>query len=252
MIFCADLGSMKIEKGCWQNEGGWVSRRGSLEGRAAQFVLVFGGRRQLEDSTRFDALRRKFPGAHVLVSSTAGEIIGSEVLEDGLVFTAVALDKPRVACAATDIADPGQSQQRGAELAGRLNGPDLVHVFVLSDGSLTNGTELARGLSANLPPSVLVTGGLAGDGDRFEHTVVGLDEVPTRGRIVAISFYGRNFKSSYGSAGGVDALLTPATHHARGGQPAARARRPLGARALQGISRCTGRRSAGRCPEVSP
>lgn len=193
---------MKIEKGCWQNEGGWVSRRGSLEGRAAQFVLVFGGRRQLEDSTRFDALRRKFPGAHVLVSSTAGEIIGSEVLEDGLVFTAVALDKPRVACAATDIADPGQSQQRGAELAGRLNGPDLVHVFVLSDGSLTNGTELARGLSANLPPSVLVTGGLAGDGDRFEHTVVGLDEVPTRGRIVAISFYGRNFKSSYGSAGG--------------------------------------------------
>lgn len=193
---------MKIEKGCWRSEGGWETQRGSLEGRAAQFVLVFGGRRQMEDAARLGALREKFPGAHVLFSSTAGEISGTEVSEDGLLFTAVALEKTRVACAALAITDPAQSQQRGAELAARLAGPDLVHVFVLSDGSLTNGTELARGLSANLPPGVLVTGGLAGDGDRFEHTVVGLDELPTRGRIAAIAFYGRNFKSSYGSAGG--------------------------------------------------
>jgi len=193
---------MKIETGRWQAEAGWVSESGALAGCPAQFVLVFGGRRPLAAAAPFEALRQKFPGARVILSSTAGEISGTQVSEDGLVFTAVALEKTRVACAALAIADPAESQRLGAELAGRLTGPDLVHVFVLSDGSLTNGTELARGLSANLPPGVLVTGGLAGDGDRFEQTVVGLDELPVRGRIVAIAFYGRRFKSSYGSAGG--------------------------------------------------
>lgn len=193
---------MKIEQGIWQASGGWSQRRGSLEGKAAQFVLVFGGRRQLEVAARFEEIAAKFPGARVLLGSTAGEIDGTEVTEDGLTYTAVALEKSRMACAALSIADASESQARGAELGRMLAGPEIVHVFVLADGGRTNGTEFARGLSASLPPGVLVTGGLAGDGARFEKTLVGLDEPPVSGRIVGIAFFGRNFKASFGTAGG--------------------------------------------------
>ena len=50
--------------------------------------------------------------------------------------------------------------------------PDLKAVLVLSDGLLVNGSELIRGLNAVLPESVIITGGLAGDGDRFKQTWV--------------------------------------------------------------------------------
>jgi hypothetical protein len=75
-------------------------------------------------------------------------------------------------------------------------------VFVLSDGALVNGTELALGFNEVLPPAVALTGGLAGDGARFEKTLVGLDERPIPGRIVAIGFYGRHLKTAFGSSGG--------------------------------------------------
>jgi hypothetical protein len=50
--------------------------------------------------------------------------------------------------------------------------PGLRHVFVLSDGLHVNGTDLVRGLNGELPADVVVTGGLAGDGARFERTWV--------------------------------------------------------------------------------
>jgi len=59
-----------------------------------------------------------------------------------------------------------------------------------------------RGLSRIL--SVPVTGGLAGDGARFEKTVVGLDSPPTEGNIVGIGLYGSNLSVGYSHFGGWD------------------------------------------------
>jgi hypothetical protein len=50
--------------------------------------------------------------------------------------------------------------------------------------------------------SVLITGGLAGDGAQFKKTVVGLNQLPQAGTIVAIGFYGAKIKVSHGSLGG--------------------------------------------------
>jgi hypothetical protein len=156
----------------------------------------------LENPARYQEVRARYPDAHLLLSSTAGEITGTDVTEDHLSVTAVVLEKSSLACAALTITDPAESEALGAELARRLNGPELVHVLVISDGALTNGAELARGLNQNLPAGVLVTGGLAGDGARFQKTLVGLDELPVSGRVVALAFYGQHFKSSFGSRGG--------------------------------------------------
>jgi len=193
---------MRSEQSTWSPAGGWVNRSSTLAGLAPQFVLAFGGRHTLEDPSRYQELRSRYPGAHLLLASTAGEITGTTITEDELTVTAVALEKSRIACAALSIRQAAESFDLGAELARRLQGPDIAHVFVISDGALTNGTELARGLNANLPPGVAVTGGLAGDGSRFEKTLVGLDEPPVSGRVVGVAFYGRHFRSAFGSSGG--------------------------------------------------
>jgi hypothetical protein len=173
-----------------------------LNGSAPQFVLAFGGRHLLEDVSYFQQLRQRYPGARIIVSSTSGEITDTEITEDQLTVTAVALEKTRVRCAALPIRHAGESHALGRDLARILNNSDLIHIFIVADGQLTNGTELARGLSESLPPGVVLSGGLAGDGARFQKTVVGLDEPPVSGRIAAIAFYGKNFKSNCGSAGG--------------------------------------------------
>ncbi|QWT87075.1 FIST C-terminal domain-containing protein [Chryseobacterium sp. PCH239] len=72
----------------------------------------------------------------------------------------------------------------------------------MSDGSKVNGSQLVRGLNASRPEEVLISGGLAGDGDKFEKTVVGLNQVPEPNKILAIGFYGANLELSHSSIGG--------------------------------------------------
>jgi hypothetical protein len=67
-----------------------------------------------------------------------------------------------------------------------------------------NGSDLVTGLQSSLPKNVVVTGGLAGDGSRFQKTLVGLNEQPTEGKIIAVGFYGNNLTVSHGSMGGWD------------------------------------------------
>jgi hypothetical protein len=193
---------MRIEQLTCAPNSGWNTRGSTLDGLAPQLVLAFGGRHLLEDPVYFQQLRARYPEARLVISSTAGEITGTEITEDQLTVTAVALEKTRIACAALPICDSRESHALGRELARMLDDPELVHIFIVADGQLTNGTELARGLGEHLPSGVVLSGGLAGDGARFQKTVVGLDEPPVSGRVVALGFYGRHFKSSCGSAGG--------------------------------------------------
>jgi len=193
---------MKLEQRIFTPSAGWQQRAGGLGAAAPQLVLLFGGRHLLETPAALDGARAAWPGARIVAASTSGEITGTEVTEDALAAVAVALEKSRVACEATAVRDASESRAAGQTLARRLIGPELVHVFVVSDGALVNGTELARGFNETLPAGVVLTGGLAGDGTRFEKTLVGLDEPPAPGRVVAVGFYGKSLRTAFGSSGG--------------------------------------------------
>jgi hypothetical protein len=67
-----------------------------------------------------------------------------------------------------------------------------------------NGSDLVRGMLGSLPQGVQITGGLAGDGARFETTYIIAGETPIAGSIGAIGFYGDNIQVGYGSLGGWD------------------------------------------------
>jgi hypothetical protein len=193
---------MKTSQLVYDSFKGWNPVGDQIPGESASLVLVFGGRHLLETDGPYSHLKAQFPNARIVLGSTAGEISGTEVTEDRIIATALSFESTRVACAVTDVRDASESFQAGSLLAKQLAGPGLVNIFVVSDGQRVNGTELTRGFNGSLAEGVILTGGLAGDGTRFEKTIVGLDEIPRSGRIVAIGFYGAALTVRYGSSGG--------------------------------------------------
>ena len=209
---------MKAEQLLFEPGSGWQKRGGDLAGLKPQLVFVFGGRHLLESGQGLAELGRTYPGAHLVIASTSGEITDTEVTEDRIVATAAAFEKTLVTCAATHVRHADDSYAAGRELAQKLSAPGLALVFVVSDGSLVNGTDLARGFNEHLPPGAQLSGGLAGDGTRFERTLVGLDEPPVPGRIVAVGLAGSALRVNFGSAGGWEAfgparIVTRSSHN---------------------------------------
>jgi hypothetical protein len=204
---------MQVSQKKWTTTGGWQATAGA--DHAAQLVLLFGATARM-DRRALDELRAAHPGAVIVGCSTAGEIYGTEVADDTLVATAVRFERTDVRIASAQVAAAADSHGAGAALARALDGANLCHVMVLSDGLKVNGTDLARGLREHLPERVAVTGGLAGDGDRFQRTLVCANDTPREGEVAALGFYGEHLKVGYGSLGGWDTfgperLITRAT-----------------------------------------
>ncbi len=195
---------MKIQQRRWTETTGWVPDTSDTLGESAQLVLVFGSTSILRDQERFREVRGAYPNALVLGCSTAGDICDTRVSDDSLVTTAVHLEHTQVKGAQVNIGECENSFQAGERLALALGKNELVHVLVISEGIKVNGSELVRGMLKHLPPGVGVTGGLSGDGARFEQTLVFLDSVPEEGQIAALGFYGSRLKVGYGSLGGWD------------------------------------------------
>jgi hypothetical protein len=107
-------------------------------------------------------------------------------------------------CAEAPVENAGGSFDAGKTIGKRLAAPDLKTIFILSDGTRVNGSELIRGVRAHAGNKVVITGGLAGDGPRFGTTYVGLNDTPAPGRVAAVGFYGDAIAVGHGSAGGWD------------------------------------------------
>jgi hypothetical protein len=185
-------------------------RTGSIPGgfdfQKAQLVLAFGDPALVTDASLFSHIRSLFPGAAIVSSSTAGEILQENVHDNSLVVTAIQFEKTRILCRVSNIKQHGSSYTTGVHLMKALTeeADDLIAVFIISDGTPINGSELVSGFSENNPKCVPVTGGLAGDGARFSRTFAGLDQVPEEGNVVAVGFYGDSLKIGHGSFGGWD------------------------------------------------
>lgn len=171
---------------------------------STDLVLGFGAPALLADPRTWQRLRARYGGADILACSTAGEISGTQVLDDSLSLTGIHFEHTRTRCAEVVLSGDLSSTEAGRSLAHQLAGPDLVHVFVLSDGLKVNGSELVAGLSAALPSHVSLTGGLSGDGARFERTHVCLNGFDGLPRVAAVGFYGTRLHVSSASMGGWD------------------------------------------------
>ena len=195
---------MQIEQKQWTSDGGWNDISSTNFSGAPQLVLVFGGRQELEKADRFNEVKDLYPDSHILMCSTAGEILGEEVRDNSLALTAVHFENTTLQFTQTTIGDVSESKEKGLELGGGLEQSGLAHAMIFSDGLNVNGTALVEGLIEKLPAEISVTGGLVGDGADFKKTLVGLDEPPKEKNLVLIGFYSDSLKVGHGSLGGWD------------------------------------------------
>lgn len=82
--------------------------------------------------------------------------------------------------------------------------PSLRGILVLSDGLKINGTELVKGLNKISRQDVVITGGLAGDGDKFKNTWVIYEGGIYKDSVVALGLYGDAINIGFSSQGGWD------------------------------------------------
>jgi len=197
---------MQTEQTRWIPGTGWAPAPPGRLGAGAQLVLLFGSPACLKQPAWQDDIARAYPNAHRLGCSTAGEIYGAQVADETLVATAIAFEHTRLHGSSLKLRAGSDSFQAGEELAKSLPPEELVHVLVISDGQNVNGSELVAGLLAHLPPGVTLTGGLAGDGDRFQETLVLWDAPPEPNTIAVLGLYGQRLKVGFGSMGGWDAF----------------------------------------------
>lgn len=167
-------------------------------------VVVFGGSVYMDEPGPVARLCDAYPRSRVIGCSTAGEIHGDRLDDDSLTVAVVAFERTRLASAAARVEDAAASFEAGASLARQLDDADLRAVFVLSDGLNVNGSALATGINSVLEPHVVVTGGLAGDGERFERTWVVHEGKPATGWASAVGLYGDHVRYGHGSRGGWD------------------------------------------------
>lgn len=197
----------------YETERGWSPPlRGDADSDTT-LVLAFCASTFAEHDAALLDLRTRFPRSIVLGCSTAGEIHGARVVDGSISMAVVRFEHTRLAYAEARVDGAASSADAGASIAERLLAPDLRAVFVLSDGTQANGSTLVGGLNRVLPEGVVVTGGLAGDGDRFVRTWVLSDGAPRQGVVTAVGFYGDRVQIGHGSRGGwdifgVDRLVT--------------------------------------------
>jgi hypothetical protein len=174
----------------------------NLDFSTVDLVLGFGSRDLLSDEKVFNELRKKFSKSQLILCSSAGEIYEKGVLDNTISFTAIKFSSTIIKTFEVDVTCFENSFEAGSSLIEKLNQDNLKLVLLLSDGGMVNGSALVKGMNAVKNPEVVIVGGLAGDAARFEKTVVGLNEIPQEGKIVAIGFYGQKLVVSHGSLGG--------------------------------------------------
>jgi hypothetical protein len=193
---------MRVAQLFWNEASGWVSSPGNCAD--SDLVFFFGSRQTLSCDARYDELRALFPAAHILGCSTGGQIRNNDVTDDEIAAAAIRFDATRLRVACEMAPSPESSRRCGAAIGRTLAAPDLVWIFVLSDGLNVNGSELVAGITGAVGENVAVTGGLAGDGADFHETLVGVDCAPRAHVVAAVGFYGRAIRVGHGSAGGWD------------------------------------------------
>ena len=166
-------------------------------------VLVFGNRFLLEREDIIKDIRQEFPYEHIVFGSTAGEILCCNVYDESISVTALQFDKSSFVIRRENILNFNKNAKKlGEVLYKKMPKENLKHLFVLSEGSLVNGSSLINGFESDMDSKVSITGGMCGDDARFLKTLSSYKENPKEGEVILIGFYGETLDISFASFGG--------------------------------------------------
>jgi len=171
---------------------------------ANTLIIFFGTSKQELIQKPLDEIKKTFPNSVLIGSSTAGEISMDEIHEDSVVVAILKFQNTKIKLTTESIQSAKDSFLAGEKIASTLKADDLKNIFILSDGLNVNGSQLTHGLNSVLGDSVVISGGLAGDGDRFESTWTIKDAKAQSHTISGVGFYGEQIQLGHGFKGGWD------------------------------------------------
>ncbi len=166
-------------------------------------VIVFGNRYLLEADSIYEDIRLLFPDGHIIFGSACAEISSDTVNEESITVTAIEFEKSNFLIKTSNVLNADlDSFKTGDNLIKQFPKEGLKYVFVVSEGSFINGSQLTKGMSASTGDNLVITGGLCGDDARFEKTLASYNENPKEGELVAVGFYGETLEISFSIHGG--------------------------------------------------
>jgi hypothetical protein len=168
-------------------------------------IFVFGNRYLLESETIYDEIKVLFSDGHIVFGSTAGDITSQYVDDESITITAIEFERSQFEIKTANVLKNNaeiNSYETGKKLIEQFSPKGLKHIFIISEGSFSNGSQLALGMNSATENNVLITGALCGDAARFEKTIASYNELPKAGEIVAIGLYGETLEISFSINGG--------------------------------------------------
>ncbi|MDZ4348510.1 MAG: FIST N-terminal domain-containing protein [Xanthomonadaceae bacterium] len=193
---------MKQQTAIYRPETGWVEALDPRLDSASTLILAFGANVYGDNPAPFKALREVFPNAVLMGCSSVGEVAGARVEDNSISIAVAQFEHTSLRPFLAPVDHPDQSWAVGRRMAEHLDAADLAAIFILSDGVGINGSKLVRGVSETLRRPIPVSGGLAGDGGRFDSTWILANGQPSGGYVSAVGFYGDRFRVGLGSEGG--------------------------------------------------
>jgi len=168
----------------------------------ANLVLAFGERELLEYLMPYELLKSTYPNSQIVICSSAGQFSNNIIVVNKVVATAISFEKTEIKLFEIDMIKTDGLLKLGEKLESEILNTDLKALLVLSEGTTVNGTELINKIISVTESKIPVFGGLAGDGEAFQKTLVGLNANASEGKIVMVGFYGNAIRFGFGSGGG--------------------------------------------------
>lgn len=164
---------MKITQLHMGKDGNWMKcSRARIDADRALCLVFWSDMDEGDVRAAVDRLRETCAGATIIGCSTGGVIQDRLLFENTVSATLVNFAHTRLKTVSARASDHADNRALGRHLGNALPHEGLTHVFVLSEGLTVNGCTLAAGLAEALPGDIGITGGLAGDGERFRHTAI--------------------------------------------------------------------------------
>lgn len=198
---------MQTQTATWSPASGWSEDLRTIPTSPGRSVALAFGDPEVDISGALAEVRAALPDAVLLACSTAGQILGQRVDPAPVVLAVTTFEAARVVSAF--VSENGQgSRDLGARLGAQLlsgaNEEGICGVMIFGGGLETNGSALVEGLMQTLPHQTPISGGLAGDGPRFDRTWVYCDGHSGDDCVAGFAVIGRSVVFRHGSQGGWD------------------------------------------------
>lgn len=198
---------MQLETFSYTLDTGWSVDYFPALNSSRTLILAFGTPALIHYPQPLQYLAQIYPNSIMAGCSSAGEILGGEIMDNSLVVALIKFEHTNIFSDFAVVSSPDDSYSVGQTFAQKLLAayPDLRAVLVFSDGILVNNTKLVVGLNSILPPTTVVIGGLASDGERLQYTWVIDKGMPKTSGVVVVGLYGANIviNSSLGGGWGI-------------------------------------------------